>query len=71
MGTSPLLHFSRSYARIRPEIDSGASLSADGLPRNADIALATDWTFLLVHQFRDDKLWIRSGLFPLGGTAPS
>ena len=71
MEISPLFHFSRSYARTRPEIDSGASLFADGLPRSASIAPATDWIFLLVRQCAGDKLWIRSELSPLGGIVPS
>ena len=71
MAISPLPHSSRSYARIRLVVDSGASLSADGPPRNVSIVPAIDWTFPLVHRFGDDKPWIRSGLFPLGDIAPS
>ena len=71
MGISPLPHSSRSYARIWLEVDSGASLSVDGPPRSTSIVPAIDWTFLLVHRFGDDKPWIHSGLFPLGGIAPS
>ena len=71
MGISPLPHSSRSYVRIRLVVDSGASLSTDGPPRNVSIVLAIDWTFLLVHWFGDDKPWICSGLFPSGGITPS
>ena len=71
MGISLLLHSSTSYVRIRLEIDSGANLSVDGLPRSASIVPAIDWTFPLVCRCGGDRLLIRSGLFPLGGIVPS
>ena len=71
MGISLSPHSSKSYAQIQLEVDSGANLSVDDPPRSVSIALAIDWTFLLVHRFGDDKPWIRSGLFPSSGIAPS
>ena len=71
MGISPLPHSSKSYARIQLEVDSGANLSVDGLPRSVSIVPAIDWTFLPVHRSGDDKPWIRFALSPLGGIAPS
>ena len=47
--------------RIRPAIDSGASLFVDGLPRSADTAPAIDWTFPLVRRCGDDRCYTLTG----------
>ena len=71
MGIALSFHSSRSYARILPEVDSGASWFVDDPPRNVSIAPATDWTFLIVRLSGDDRPWIHSELFPLSNTVPS
>ena len=71
MGIAPLPRSSRSCAQIRLEVDSGANSFVDDPPRNISIVLATDWIFLIVHLFGDDRLWIRSGLSPSGDRVPS
>ena len=71
MGTSLLFRSSIGCVRIRPAIDSGASLFVDGLPRSVSTAPATDWTFPLVRPCGGDKPWIRFGLSPLVGIIPS
>ena len=43
-----------SYVQIPLVGDSGASWSADGLPRTLDTVLAIDWTVQIAHWFLDD-----------------
>ena len=71
MGIALLIHFSMSCVRILLEVDSGASLPADGLPRSVSIVPATDCIFPIVHLFLGGKLWTHSELSPLGGIALS